>query len=169
MAKKDIKTIGKVWRIWLAIAIPLLGGLLISLLTINAMGQFNSMEQPPLAPPAWLFPIAWTILYILMGLASYFIWHAGHLGKKPAKKIAKTALWLYGIQLVFNFAWTIIFFNLGWYWFAFGWLIVMWILEIAVLLLGRKITRAACWCLLPYLLWTTFAAYLNFAIALLNQ
>lgn len=168
MAKKDIKTVGKVWRIWLAIAVPLGGGLLISLLTQDAMGKFNAMEQPPLAPPAWLFPVAWTILYVLMGVASYLIWHAGRQGKKMDKQIAKTALWIYGIQLVFNFAWTLFFFNLGWYWFAFAILMVMWCLEIALLCLAKKVSTGAFWCLLPYLLWTTFAAYLNIMIAILN-
>lgn len=169
MAKKDVKTVGKVWRIWLAIAVPLGGGFLISLLTQDAMGQFNAMEKPPLAPPDWLFPVAWTILYVLMGLASYFIWHQGYISrKKMDKAISKTALWIYGIQLVFNFAWTLIFFNLGWYWFAFAILMVMWILEIALLVLSHKISKGAFWCLLPYVLWTTFAAYLNLMIAILN-
>ena len=168
MARNDIKTVGKVWRIWLAIAVPVLGGLLISLLTRDAMGQFNSMKQPVLAPPAWLFPVAWTILYVLMGVASYFIWHEGHLGKKKQKMYAKTALILYGLQLAVNFAWTILFFNLGWYWFAFGWLIFMWMLEIAVLTFAHKLSRGAFWCLVPYILWTTFAAYLNLMIAVLN-
>ncbi|MBQ9017359.1 tryptophan-rich sensory protein [Candidatus Saccharibacteria bacterium] len=168
MARNDIKTVGKVWRIWLAIAIPLGGGLLVSLFTRDAMGQFNSLEKPFLAPPDWLFPVAWTILYILMGLASYYIWHEGHLGKKKQKVMAKTALWFYGIQLVFNFAWTIVFFNLGWYWAAFVLLLVMWMLEIALVILAGKMSKAALWCLIPYLLWTTFAGYLNLMIAILN-
>ena len=168
MARNDIKTVGKVWRVWLAIAIPLGGGLLISLLTRDAMGQFNAIEKPALAPPDWLFPIAWTILYILMGVASYFIWHEGHLGKKKQKMLSKTALILYAAQLVFNFAWTIVFFNLGWYWFAFGWLVAMWVLEIAVLIFARKLSRGAFWCLIPYLIWTTFAGYRNLMIAILN-
>ena len=168
MTKKDIRTVGKVWRIWLAIAIPLGGGLLISLFTRDAMGQFNAIEKPQVAPPDWLFPIAWTILYILMGVASYFIWHAGHQGKKSDKRISVAALVFYGLQLALNFAWTIIFFNLGWYWFAFGWIIALWVFEFIVLVLAQKVSRGAFWCLFPYLLWTTFAAYLNLMIAILN-
>ena len=168
MAKKDIKTAGKIWRIALAIAVTLGGGFLISLLTQDARGKFGAIKQPPLAPPAWLFPIAWTILYVLMGLSCYLIWHAGHMGKKTDKSIARAALWIYGIQLVFNFAWTIVFFNLGWYWAAFGVLAVMWCLEIALLCLAKKISCSAFWCLVPYLLWTTFAGYLNVMIAILN-
>ena len=113
----------EIWRVALAIAVPLGGGLIISLFTREAMTKFGTFNQPPLSPPAILFPIAWTILYVLMGLSSYFIWKKGHDTKKVADKSAvKAALIIYAIQLVFNFVWTPLFFSLGWYWFAFAWL-----------------------------------------------
>ncbi|MBQ8984839.1 tryptophan-rich sensory protein [Candidatus Saccharibacteria bacterium] len=160
---------GKIWRIALAIAVPLGGGFIISLFTRDAMSKFSSFNQPPLAPPAWLFPVAWTILYVLMGLASYFIWKKGYDSKKAADKSAsKTALIIYAIQLVFNFVWTPLFFGLGWYWPAFIWLMVMWVLIIVLMVKTYKISRPAFWMLLPYIIWCTFAAYLNCGIAILN-
>lgn len=166
---KTLSTWGKIWRIALAIAIPLGGGFIISLFTRDAMSKFSSFNQPPLAPPAWLFPVAWTILYILMGLASYFIWKKGYDSRKAADKSAsKTALIIYGVQLVFNFIWTPLFFSLGWYWFAFAWLMVMWVLIIVLMVLTYRISRPAFWMLLPYIIWCTFAAYLNCGIAILN-
>ncbi|MBQ2695458.1 tryptophan-rich sensory protein [Candidatus Saccharibacteria bacterium] len=166
---QKLSTWGKIWRIALAIAVPLGGGFIISLFTRDAMSKFGSFNQPPLAPPAWLFPVAWSILYILMGLASYLIWKKGHDSRKATDKSAsKTALIIYGIQLVFNFIWTPLFFNLGWYWPAFVWLMVMWILIIILMVKTYKISRPAFWMLLPYIIWCTFAAYLNCGIAILN-
>ena len=149
---QKLSTWGKIWRIALAIAVPLCGGFIISLFTRDAMTKFGNFNQPPLAPPAWLFPVAWTILYILMGLASYFIWKKGYDSKKVADKSAsRTALVIYAIQLVFNFVWTPLFFSLGWYWPAFVWLLVMWILIIVLMAKTYKISRPAFWMLLPYI------------------
>jgi tryptophan-rich sensory protein len=160
---------GKIWRITLAIAVPLGGGFIISLFTRDAMSKFSEFNQPPLAPPAWLFPVAWTALYVLMGIASYFIWKKGHDSQKAADKSAsKIALIIYAIQLVFNFVWTPLFFSLGWYWPAFAWLMVMWILIIVLMVKSYKISRPAFWMLLPYIIWCTFAAYLNCGIVILN-
>ena len=80
-----LSTWGKIWRIALAIAVPLGGGFIISLFTRNAMMKFADFNQLPLSPPAWLFPVAWTILYILMGIASYLIWKKGHDSNKTAE------------------------------------------------------------------------------------
>ena len=163
-----LTTWGKIWRLALAIIIPLGGGFLISLLTRNAMNQFDMLKQPPLAPPAWLFPVAWTILYCLMGIASYLIYLKFRQSNKSTKPLARTALILYAVQLIFNFLWTPLFFNANLYWFAFGILLTMWALEIALLVFAFKVSKPAFWCLIPYLLWTTFAAYLNLSIAILN-
>ncbi|MBR0465413.1 tryptophan-rich sensory protein [Candidatus Saccharibacteria bacterium] len=166
---QKLSTWGKIWRIALAIAVPLCGGFIISLFTRDAMSKFGSFNQPSLAPPAWLFPVAWTVLYVLMGLASYFIWKKGYDSRKAADKSAsKTALIIYGIQLVFNFVWTPLFFSLGWYWPAFAWLLVMWALIIVLMMKAYRISRPAFWMLLPYIIWCTFAAYLNCGIAILN-
>lgn len=159
----------KIFQIIIAILVPLGGGFLISLLTRDAMGQFNSFKQPPLAPPAWLFPVAWTILYILMGVASYLIYRQYRTSKKAEQTAAKSTLVLYAVQLILNFAWTPIFFNLGQFWLALVVLLAMWLAEVLILAKACKISRPAFYCLIPYLLWTTFAAYLDISIALLNQ
>ena len=166
--KNEMTTFGKIWRVAVCIAVPLGGGFLVSLLTRNAMDQFGMLKQPALAPPAWLFPVAWTLLYVLMGVASYLIYLSLIKAKKAERKDALAALVVYGVQLLFNFIWTPLFFNAGLYWVAFAVLVIMWLLEIALLILAFKVNRVAFWCLVPYILWTSFAAYLNVSIALLN-
>ena len=126
------------------------------------MTKFGSFNQPPLAPPAWLFPVAWTILYILMGLASYLIWAKSKNGTN------KEILILYGLQLAMNFVWTPLFFLAEQYWFAFAWLVAMWIVIVMMMVKTKKVSVAALLLLVPYILWCTFAAYLNCGIAILN-
>ena len=165
--KQKISAWGNFWRFMLCIAVPLVVGGLSAFLTQGNMSKFGEFNQPPLSPPAWLFPVAWTALYALMGIASFLIWRSGVMTKSK-KSWANGALFLYGLQLVFNFCWSPIFFNLEWFWFAFGWLVVMWLLIIVLIGNTKKLSCAAFWLLMPYVLWTTFAAYLNCAIALLN-
>lgn len=149
------------------ILLPLVVGIISSLITGDAMTSFGELNQPPLAPPAWLFPVAWTILYILMGVASYLIFRLDPKTKKEAK--ARDAeLTIYFTQLIFNFLWAIFFFQFELRFFAFGWLIVMWLMILALIIMAFKNRKVAAWCLIPYLLWCTFAAYLNIMIAVLN-
>lgn len=157
----------RIWRIALCIAIPLAVGGIASALTGSAMSSFQQMNQPPLAPPAWLFPVAWTILYILMGLASYKIWSADS-GDASRKTEIRQWLIVYGVSLLFNFCWSPFFFNMKWYWFAFVWLLALWAMILYMVLKARKISMPAMWMMLPYLLWVTFAGYLNAGIAVLN-
>ncbi len=149
------------------IVFPLVIGLISSALTGDAMMSFGKLNQPPLAPPAWLFPVAWTILYILMGVASYLIYQLKPRAKKE-KNLRKAELIVYFVQLFFNFMWTLLFFKWELRFFAFGWLIVMWGMILALIIMAFKNRKAAAWCLLPYILWCTFAAYLNIMIAVLN-
>ena len=146
-----------------SIIIPLAVGLLSSLFTSDSMQNFDMIIKPPLSPPGWLFPVVWTILYTLMGIASYLV----YASNAPKDKVA-TALIFYGIQLVVNFFWSLIFFNLEAYLFAFFWLVLLWVLIFATTILFWHINRSAGILLIPYLLWVTFAGYLNYAIYLLN-
>lgn len=148
----------------LCAAIPLAVGGLSAFLTKDAMEGFSQLEQPPLSPPMWLFPVVWTVLYILMGIGSYLALNSdGRYRSEKAKALA-----VYGLQLAFNFLWTIFFFNCGWYLFAFAWLVALWGLILWTFLLFRRQSHAAGWTLLPYLAWVAFAGYLNFGIYLLN-
>ncbi len=152
------------WKqLLIAAAIPLAVGGLSAFLTRDAMKEFAKLDQPPLSPPGWLFPVVWTVLFLLMGIASYLVWNA-HDPKGERGK----SLTVYGIQLAVNFFWTIFFFNLGWYLFAFAWLVFLWLLIVETILLFWKLSHTAGMLLLPYLVWVTFAGYLNFGIYLLN-
>lgn len=150
-----------------SVVIPLVVGGVSALLTIGAMRQFAAFRQPPLSPPAWLFPVVWTGLYVLMGLSSYRVWRVQG-GTAETRRNRRLALTVYGIQLFFNFCWPLLFFRLGMYWLAFAWLLGMWALVMVLLLLTRKLDIVATALLIPYLVWVSFAAYLNVAIAILN-
>lgn len=149
-------------RLLLFIAIPLAVGGLSALLTMGSMEAFGSVTKPPLSPPSWLFPVVWTILFVLMGIASYLVWQKGSGNER------RNALTLYFVQLFFNFCWSIIFFSLEAYLFAFIWLLVLWGLIIATTVAFYRIDKRAGYLMLPYLLWVTFAGYLNLAIYILN-
>ncbi len=152
------------WKLLIAcIALPLIVGGLASLLTMDSMETFEALSKPPLSPPGWLFPAVWTVLYILMGVASYLVLVSG----SPQDSINR-ALKFYGIQLALNFGWTLLFFNLSAYWVAFAWLLLLWIFVFLTWREFKSNSAAAGWLLVPYLIWITFAAYLNAGIAYLN-
>lgn len=142
------------------IAVPLLTGAVSAYLNRTAILNFGSVNQPPLSPPSWLFPVVWTILYVLMGIASYLT--------VISEKNSGKAITVYALQLFFNFLWTFVFFGLRLYFTAFVLLAVLWVLITVTLVTFYKIRKAAGILLLPYLLWVTFAGYLNFAVFLLN-
>ncbi|MBE6778434.1 MAG: tryptophan-rich sensory protein [Ruminococcaceae bacterium] len=149
-------------KLLLCLAIPLAVGGLSALLSGN-MEHFETLEKPPLAPPGWLFPVVWTILFLMMGLASYLV---AVSDAPPTEK--QRALRVYGLQLGFNFLWSILFFRFEEYLFAFIWLVILWVLIAITLLRFVRIRPAAGRLLVPYLAWVTFAGYLNFGIYLLN-
>ena len=147
----------------ISVAVPLITGAVAALLTRGSMETFGQLNKPPLSPPGYLFPIVWTILYILMGIASYLVLTSGQ-----SSSAVKEALIVYGLQLAVNFFWSIFFFNLEWYLFAFFWLILLWILILYTIILFYPISKPAAYLMIPYLLWVTFAGYLNLAIYFLN-
>ena len=150
-------------KLLLCLSIPLAVGGLSALITGGGMGAYSQFVQPPLSPPGWLFPVVWTILYLLMGYASYRVLTSG---AEPNE--IRRALILYGAQLLVNFLWPLIFFGLGWYWVALLALLLLWVLVFFTIRAFSKIDEKAGDLLLPYILWLTFAAYLNFGVALLN-
>lgn len=146
-----------------SIAVPLAVGGLAALISGGGAEAYGTLNRPALSPPAWLFPVVWTALYILMGVAAYLI--AVSDADRPQKR---TALILYAVQLFFNFLWPIAFFNFDAYRFAFVWILLLFALIFATAVLFYRIKPAAGWLLLPYLFWVAFASYLNFAVAVLN-
>lgn len=145
------------------IAIPLLVGAVASLLTGGGMEVFATVEKPPLSPPGWLFPVVWTILYTLMGISSYLI-----LTSDADESAKEGAIRVYGLQLLANFLWPTFFFNFRWYGFSFFWLLLLWFLVVVMILRFWKINKLAAYMNIPYLIWLTFAAYLNWGIWRLN-
>ena len=148
----------------IAIAIPLGVGLLSALITKDNMGLYSEIETPPLSPPGWLFPIAWTILYAIMGVSSALVY------MNRALNIEKTRAGLthYAISLIVNFAWSIIFFNARAFTLAFVWLILLLYLIIRTIISYRKVSSLAAYLQIPYAVWVAFAGYLNLGIVILN-
>lgn len=141
--------------------LPLTVGGISAFLTSDSMEVYGTLRQPPLSPPGWLFPIVWSILFLLMGIAAYLVWVRDSTGRNGA-------LLFYGLQLAMNFGWTLVFFNLQNYGLALLWLIVLWVLILITTVRFFKENKAAGWLMLPHLLWVTFAGYLNAGVWILN-
>lgn len=139
------------------ILIALAVGGLSAYLTKDAMSDFDALIKPPLSPPSYLFPIVWTILFVLMGIS------AGMVYKKSG-----SVPFIYRLSLVVNFLWSIIFFNMEAYLFAFVWLLLLLVLIIITIIEYYKIDKTAAYLQIPYLIWVAFAGYLNFFIWYLN-
>lgn len=154
----------KQWKpIILSILVAEAVGALSGFLTREGMKLFtDAVAQPPLSPPPLLFPIVWTILYALMGYGSARIW----LSTPSSDR--NRALNLYAIQLVVNFFWSLIFFNAQAFGFAFFWLLLLWGLVLLMILAFDKIDPLSAKLQVPYLIWLTFAAYLNLGVWYLN-
>lgn len=147
----------------LALLLPMTVGILSASLSRKGITLYKTMDKPPLAPPAFLFPLAWTILYFMMGSASYIVL----ITNAPKQQKSKAAAF-YLVQLAMNFFWSIIFFNLEMYLFAFLWLIAMWCIVIICTLRFLFINKLAGCLLIPYVLWLTFAGYLNLGAFILQ-
>ncbi len=144
-----------------SVLLPLAVGGLAALLTRKGMREFAYVNQPPLSPPAWVFPVVWTILYTLMGIACYLVW--------IAPKKANNAFFAYFLQLFFNFFWSILFFGAKAWLIAFLWLLLLLAFVIWTALLFYRSDKTAGKLLIPYAIWIAFAGYLNFGVYLLNR
>ena len=129
----------------------------------TAQSYSRTIIRPPLSPPAAVFPVVWGILFALMGIG------AARIYLTPASGARSRSLLLFFIQLIFNFFWSIIFFHFQAFGFAFIWLVILWGLILRMILSFRRVDRPAAWLQIPYLLWVTFAAYLNFGVWLFNK
>ena len=154
--KKKTKTL------LICLAIPISVGAVSGWLTRNSMDTFKLLDKPPLAPPGWVFPVAWTILYVLMGIASYLVCTA------KQSECRRDGLIVYAAQLAVNFFWPMFFFLGQWYFFSFVWLVLLWFLVLVTIRFFYAVNKNAGYLLIPYLAWVTFAGYLNFFISIMN-
>ena len=149
-----------VWAILLTEAVGALSGWL----SKGGMRLYSdTVSQPPLSPPSWLFPIVWGILYALMGIS------AARIYLSPPSPERSRGLNLYVLQLIVNFFWSLIFFNAQAFLFAFFWLMFLWLLVLGIIFLFYRTDPLAGKLQIPYLLWLSFAAYLNLGVWYLNR
>ena len=157
MNKKPWKT----YVLWIAICEAV--GFLAGILTRQGTKIYaQTAIKPPLTPPGWLFPVVWVVLYALMGIG------AARITLTPSSAGRSRGLNLMVTQLVVNFFWPLLFFNAGAYGFALLWLLVLWGLVLWMILVWRKVEPLAAWLQIPYLLWLSFAVYLNAGVWYLN-
>ncbi len=141
------------------ILIPLVVGFIGNLLG-GSTDIYEKIKTPSFAPPGFLFPIVWSILYILMGISSYMI---------SKKENNKTALTVYFVQLGVNALWSLFFFRLNWFLFSALWLVLLLCLIIYMIYEFAKLNKTAAYLQIPYAIWVTFALVLNSAIYILNN
>ena len=151
-------------KLIVSILIPLVVGGLSALISGGGMGFYETIKRPPLSPPGIVFPIVWSILYILMGISLYLV-----IVKKDMYQSKTSAYLFFALQLLLNFIWSPVFFSANEYLAAFIILILLWLSIIGMIVTFFKISKLAGLLQIPYLIWVTFAGYLNFAIYLLNK
>jgi len=158
------------FKLVIAIAVSELAGVIGSVFTISAIPTwYAGLVKPALNPPGWIFGPAWITLYALMGIAAFLIWSSyAKASEGQAKRQIKIALGVFGIQLFLNAIWSIIFFGLRNPFWAFIEIIALWLTILATTFAFYKISRPAAYLLLPYIIWVSFAAYLNYSIWMLN-
>ncbi len=149
-------------QLTLSLAIPLVVGGLATAINFNGFREFQSLNQPAIAPPPWAFSLVWTILYALMGTSFYLIYNSDKKGKAPAYSF-------YFAQLFVNFMWSFVFFTLGNYSLSVFLIITLLILIAGMIFFFYPINKKAAYLQLPYFLWVCFATYLNWQIFILNQ
>lgn len=138
-------------------------GLLAGLITADATALYaETIQKPALSPPSIVFPIVWTVLYALMGIGAARIWNSTESTDR------RRSINLFIIQLIVNFFWSLIFFNAQAFGFALVWLCLLWVLVLMMILSFWRVDKAAAWLQIPYLLWVTFALYLNYGVWTLN-
>lgn len=148
----------------IAILLPLAVGSVASYLAANAMGVYRSLQTPSFSPPGWLFPVIWTVLYVLMGIASYRIYRLDATDRDVRKALA-----FYLLQLAINFLWPILFFRFSLYFFSFVWLLLLLVILFYTIRLFKKLDPIAAYMMIPYFLWVVFAAFLNLGVYFLNK
>lgn len=140
-------------------------GIIGAVFTFRAIPDwYATLEKPLLSPPNWIFGPVWTTLYLLMGIAVFLVWQKGFIERKDVK----IAMSVFAVQLTLNALWSIIFFGMHNPGGAFIEIIFLWLSILATMIAFYKISKPAMWLLVPYILWVSFAGYLNYAIFILN-
>ena len=149
-----------------AIVVSELAGIIGSVFTTPSISTwYATLARPALNPPAWVFGPVWTTLFALMGISLFLIWKSD---PSVAPKERRRGVILFFIQLVLNTLWSIIFFGLHSPGAAFVEIIFLWLAILATIIAFAKISKPSAWLLVPYILWVSFAGYLNFSIWMLN-
>lgn len=152
------------FKLLVTIIVCELAGIIGTLFTSSEIPTwYAGLVKPALNPPSWIFGPVWTILYILMGIAVFLVWKKG-LSRPDVKKAVK----VFALQLILNATWSIVFFGLHSPLWAFVIIVAMWLAIIWTMVVFYKISKPAMWLLVPYILWVTFASYLNYSIVVLN-
>lgn len=152
------------FKLIISLLVPQLAGFLGALATTPAIKTWYAhINKPPFNPPNWLFAPVWTTLFLLMGIALYLIW------KQGITNASKTALIFFFIQLALNTLWSIIFFGLHQPFYAFLEIIILWLVILMTIIKFYSLSHLAAYLLMPYLLWVSFAGFLNFNIFWLNR
>ncbi len=156
------------FRLAVAVVLSELAGLAGSVFTASAIPVwYAGLIKPAFNPPSWIFGPVWTLLYALMGIAAFLVWDRGRT--RPAlRRMARAALVIFIMQLALNVAWSAIFFGAHSPAGAFADIVLLWFAILWTIIAFARISRPAAYLLVPYLLWVSFAAYLNYAIWMLN-
>ena len=150
------------YKLVIAIAIPLAIGSLAGFFTASSVnGWYTTLVKPSFNPPNWLFAPVWTSLYIMMGIAFFLVW-------KSNVPVKEKAYLFFGLQLILNFFWSILFFSMHALGVALIEIILMWVCILLTIVSFYPISKPAAYLLIPYLLWVSFASVLNFSIWKLN-
>lgn len=150
----------KVWKLLISISLPFLASAIGGFFTVSSVSSwYVTLVKPPFNPPSWIFGPVWSILYLLMGIALYLVW---------IKKDDVKVFLIFGIQLILNVLWSILFFGAQAPLFAFIEIVFLWIAILVTIIYFYRINKFSAYLLIPYILWVSFAAVLNFAIFYLN-
>lgn len=163
MKQSGVKTVNPYMKLAISIALTLLVGIGAGFTTANAINSwYATINKPFFTPPNWLFAPVWTVLYILMGIAFYYVWKLPETGRR------NFAMFLFILQLALNGIWSIIFFKFHKINWALVDIFLLWLLIIFTMYRFTQLSKVGAWLLYPYLLWVSFAAVLNFSIWYLN-
>lgn len=154
----------KIVKLLISVLVPLVIGFAGGIFTSSSVNNwYTTINKPSFTPPGWLFGPAWTLLYILMGLAFYFAWLKG-FGGNPSLCIG-----IFAVQLILNFLWSILFFGLKAPLYAFVEIVFLWVAILINVIVFFRVSRVSGYLLLPYILWVSFASALNLGVVLLNK